>query len=38
MKITVHQIVTDLSAMKVWLKIPRKTDWREVDLKKLFAG
>jgi len=36
--ITVHQIVTDLSELKVWLKIPQKTDWREVDLKKLFAG
>ncbi|MDH4004933.1 MAG: C45 family autoproteolytic acyltransferase/hydrolase, partial [Gammaproteobacteria bacterium] len=36
--ITVHQIVTDLSELKVWLKIPQKTDWREVDLKKLFTG
>ena len=35
--ITVHQIVTDLSELKVWLKIPQKTDWREVDLKKLFT-
>jgi hypothetical protein len=36
--ITVHQIVTDLSAMKVWLKIPQKTSWREVDPKNLFTG
>ena len=35
--ITVHQIVEDLSAMKVWLKIPQKTEWREVDMKKMFA-
>ena len=35
--ITVHQIVTDLSELKVWLKIPQKTEWREVDLKKLFT-
>src|SRR5210317_1289993 len=35
--ITVHQIVTDLSKMKVWLKIPQKTDWREVDLNDLFT-
>ena len=36
--ITIHQIVTDLSELKVWLKIPQKTDWREVDLKELFTG
>jgi hypothetical protein len=36
--ITVHQIVTDLSELKVWLKVPQKTDWREVDLKKLFTS
>ena len=36
--ITVHQIVTDLSELKVWLKIPQKTDWREVDLKAMFTG
>jgi hypothetical protein len=36
--ITVHQIVTDLSELKVWLKIPQKTEWREVDLKELFNG
>ena len=36
--ITVHQIVTDLTKLKVWLKVPQKTDWREVDLKKLFNG
>jgi len=35
--ITVHQIVTDLSELKVWLKIPQKTEWREVDLKTLFT-
>jgi hypothetical protein len=26
--ITVHQIVTDRSELKLWLKIPQKTDWR----------
>jgi hypothetical protein len=36
--ITVHQIVTDLSELKVWLKIPQKTDWRQVDLKEMFTG
>jgi hypothetical protein len=36
--ITVHQIVTDLNELKVWLKIPQKTDWREVNLKELFAS
>jgi len=36
--ITVHQIVTDLSELKIWLKIPQKTDWREIDLKELFTG
>ena len=36
--ITVHQIVTDLRELKVWLKIPQKTDWREIDLKELFSG
>jgi hypothetical protein len=27
-----------LSELKVWLKIPQKTDWREVDLKELFIN
>lgn len=36
--ITVHPIATDLSELKVWLNIPQKTDWREVDLKRLFSG
>jgi len=35
--ITVHQIVTDLSELKVWLKIPQKTEWREVNLKEMFT-
>ena len=29
--------VTDLSELKVCLKTPQKTEWREVDLKKLFT-
>jgi hypothetical protein len=36
--ITVHQIVTDLTELKVWLKIPQKTDWRQVDLGELFTS
>jgi hypothetical protein len=27
-----------LSELKVWLKIPQKTEWREVDLKELFIN
>lgn len=36
--LTNYQIVTDLNALQVWLKIPRKGDWRLIDLKALFAG
>ena len=36
--ITVHQIVTDLSARIVWLKVPQKTGWREVDLNAVFTS
>ena len=36
--LTNYQIVTDLNALQVWLKIPRKGDWRQIDLKALFAG
>ena len=35
--LTVHQIVTDLNQLQVWLKIPQKTDWRHVDLKALLC-
>ena len=35
--LTVHQIVTDLNDLQVWLKIPQKTDWRHVDLKALLC-
>ena len=34
--LTDHQIVTSPSELKVWLKIPLKTEWRYVDLKSLF--
>jgi len=36
--LTNYQIVTDLNALQVWLKIPRKGDWRLIDLKSMFAG
>jgi hypothetical protein len=38
---TTHQIVTDVSERKIWLKIPNptyKTDWIPVDLKPLWNG
>ena len=37
---TTHQMVTDISQRKVWLKIPNPkylTDWEEIDLKKLWV-
>ncbi len=37
---TTHQMVTDISQRKVWLKIPNPkylTDWEEIDLKKLWS-
>jgi len=36
--LTNYQIVTDLNALQVWLKIPQKGDWRHIDLKAMFAG
>jgi len=33
-----HQIVTSPSDLEVWMKIPLKTAWRHVDLKKLFIA
>jgi hypothetical protein len=36
--LTCHQMVTDLSSMEIWLKVPQKTDWRHVDLKMLFSN
>jgi hypothetical protein len=38
--VTTHQMVTDVAARKVWLKVPVTayfTDWTEVDLKALWA-
>ena len=35
--LTVYQIATKPATREVWLKVPRKTKWRYVDLKKLFA-
>jgi len=36
--LTNFQMVSDLSNLEVWLKVPpRQTDWRHVDLKPLFA-
>lgn len=35
--LTVHQIVSDLNELQVWVKIPQKTDWRHVDLKALLS-
>ncbi len=37
---TTHQMVTDISQRKVWLKVPNPkylTDWEEIDLKKLWS-
>lgn len=36
--VTNYQTVTDLNELQVWLKIPLKGDWRQVDLKALFDG
>ncbi len=36
--VTDHQIVTSPSDLEVWIKIPLQTEWRHVDLKKLFTG
>lgn len=36
--LTDHQMVTDLSSLKVWLKIPLKTDWRFIDLNDMFQS
>ena len=35
--LTVYQIVTKPATREVWLKVPLKTKWRYVDLKRLFA-
>lgn len=35
--ITDHQMVTDLEELKVWVKIPLQTEWRQVDLKGLLG-
>lgn len=35
--LTDHQIVTDLADLHIWVKIPLKTEWRHIDLRKLFA-
>ena len=37
---TTHQMVTDISQRKVWLKVPNPkylTDWVEIDLKELWS-
>lgn len=34
--LTVYQIATKPATREVWLKVPLKTKWRHVDLKKLF--
>ncbi|MFZ0258072.1 MAG: hypothetical protein WAN46_21095 [Gammaproteobacteria bacterium] len=36
--LTNYQVVSDLSNLEVWLKLPPlKTEWRHVDLKSLFT-
>jgi hypothetical protein len=36
--LTDHQIVTNLSTLDTWVKIPLQTEWRHVDLKALFTS
>ena len=35
--LTNYQMVNDIAAMKTYLKCPTRTEWREIDVGKLFA-
>ena len=36
--LTNYTMVNDIASMKTWLKCPTRTEWREVDVGKLFDG
>jgi len=36
--LTVYQVVTDPAKLQMWIKVPLKTQWRQIDLERMFKN